>query len=265
MVTIIIPFYKSEKYLKAAIASVLSQSFQKWELLLINDGSKDQSKYIVESFQDSRIKYFEQENRGVAAARNVGLDNMKGDYFCFLDADDVLPPNSLKSRLKVFEKSADILFVDGVVHKMDEGLATVNEKWSPSFYGNPFTDLIKLTGKSFLGLTWLIKRNPKETYRFEEGLTHCEDLFFYLQLTQKGGVYAYTSDVILHYRDNPTSAMKNLKGLEKGYRFIENRIKDWATLDKLDNIIYKYKYRKAMILAYIKQKHISSAFKMLFN
>ena len=145
MISIVFPFFQSDSFLKKAIDSVRNQAFQNWELLLINDGSTDDSKEIALSFQDPRIRYFEQENKGVAAARNVGLANMKGDYFCFLDADDVLPTNSLSSRLLVFEQAPYLNFVDGAVQKMDAVLKKTESVWQPHFQGNPFYELVTHT------------------------------------------------------------------------------------------------------------------------
>lgn len=264
LITIITPFYFSEKYIKDAIESVLQQTYKNWELLLINDGSKDRSKAIAISYSDPRIRYFEQENKGVSAARNVGLASMKGEYFCFLDADDVLPFNSLASRLAVFQSNPITQFVDGIVLKKDSRLTVINQFWQPTFSGNPLNDLICLTGKSFLGLTWLVKRKPNRHYQLKEGLTHGEDLFFYMELARQGGLYAYTDEPILHYRDSPGSAMKNLIGLENGYRFIESQIKNWPEVSKRDLSTFRFRYKKAMFLAYLRNGNWERATKCWF-
>ncbi|MDN4164761.1 glycosyltransferase family 2 protein [Cytophagales bacterium LB-30] len=253
MISIILPFYNSESYISESINSVLSQHYKSWELLLINDGSTDTSKEIALSFRDPRIRYFEQENKGVAAARNVGLAHMKGDYFCFLDADDVLPPNSLASRLLLFEQAPYMSFVDGVVQKVDVCLQQVVSIWRPSLQGTPLEELIRLNGTCFLGLTWLIKRKPGRKYRFKEGLSHGEDLLFFMELAREGGQYAYTEDIILHYRNTPGSAMKNLKGLERGYRSIEQEICQWPEITPNLLRTYKNRWRSFMAKDYIKR------------
>ena len=264
LITIITPFYQSEKYLSQAIQSVLQQTHQNWELLLINDGSTDNSKEIALSFKDDRVKYFEQENKGVSAARNLGLKNMKGEYFCFLDADDSLPKNSLQARIQLFTQNSTLEFVDGVVYKMDELLKSINNIWTPCFNGNPLIDLALLSGNSFFGPSWMIKRRQGKNYYFEEGLTHCEDLYFYMQLAREGGLYAYIAEPILYYRDNPKSAMKNLKGLDKGYRFVAQKIKNWPEVSKDLLSDFNYKYKKAMFLAYLRTKQPINAVKSLF-
>jgi teichuronic acid biosynthesis glycosyltransferase TuaG len=263
LVTIITPFLNAERYLEFSIKSVISQVYGSWELWLIDDGSTDSSDEIAQSFHDSRIKYVKQNNSGIAAARNVGLKNMHGDYFCFLDADDFLPPNSLESRLKVFEKHPEVSFVDGAVRKMGPELKVEYSVWKPSFCGNPLDDLVRLTGKPFFGPSWMIKRHPGVDYRMKEGLTHAEDLLYYMCLARKGGLYGFTEDVILHYRDTPGSAMTNLKGLESGYRYIEKEIRTWPEVSRRAFRTYQYKYRRAMFLAYLRKKQIGNALRSL--
>ena len=93
------PAYNAEKYIAEAIQSVLDQTFQDWELLVIDDGSKDSTAKIVNSFSDPRIVLIQQENGGVSVARNAGLDLAKGKYITFLDADDAIPNYSIRERV----------------------------------------------------------------------------------------------------------------------------------------------------------------------
>ncbi|MCX2743399.1 glycosyltransferase family 2 protein [Mangrovivirga sp. M17] len=264
LVSIITPFYNSEKFLLESIQSVLNQEYDNWELILVNDGSTDRSKEIALSFIDPRIKYFEQSNRGVASARNVGLKVMSGDYFCFLDADDVFTPNSLASRLKIFKENPDLAFVDGVGIKTDLNLNEIDQ-FNPSFRGNPFKELVQLTGSCFFGQTWLIKRDPNHTYEFNSELTHSEDLLFFMELSKNGGLYDFTDEKIFFYRTSPKSAMSNLEGLEHGYRFVYNEIKNWPEVSPEDLKIYNYRYRRAMFLAYLRKLQLLNAFSVVIK
>lgn len=101
MISVIIPIYNTEKYLSRYIESVLNQSYKNFELLLINDGSKDRSGDICDEYakKDNRIKVFHKENGGVSSARNLGLDNAKGDYVCFIDSDDYVGKRYLEIHL----------------------------------------------------------------------------------------------------------------------------------------------------------------------
>lgn len=253
LVSIITPFLNGGKFLSGCIESVLAQTYAHWELLLINDGSIDNSEEIVRSFIDPRIRYFTHENKGVSASRNVGLSEMNGDFFCFLDVDDEFTSSSLKSRLQIFGKDDKIHFVDGVVYKMDAQLNEIRQVWTPSCKGMPLEDLVRLTGNSFFGPSWMIKRKSEITYKFREGLTHLEDLLFYLQLAKEGGEYAYTSETILHYRMHEQSAMRNIDGLVNGYREVYDYLKEQEGLSPDWLQAYRTKVNRILSRSYIRK------------
>ena len=102
-ISVIVPVYNTEKYLHRCIDSILSQTFTDFELLLIDDGSKDSSGAICDEYaaKDNRVRVFHKENGGVSSARNLGLDNAKGDWITFVDSDDWLELLALKSMIEV--------------------------------------------------------------------------------------------------------------------------------------------------------------------
>lgn len=107
--SIVIPVYNSEKYIEECLGSVISQTFKDFEVICINDGSTDASKSLLDEFanKDERVKVYSQENQGVGAARNYGIELAQGKYISFLDSDDILSPNTLKSVYNFFEKHYD--------------------------------------------------------------------------------------------------------------------------------------------------------------
>lgn len=112
-VSIIVPTYNAELFLKETIASVLAQTYQNFELLIIDDGSTDNSKALVDSFADERIQYFYQENHGgPSKARNYGLSVAKGKYIFIFDSDDLMRVDKIELSVAALEahKTADILF-----------------------------------------------------------------------------------------------------------------------------------------------------------
>jgi glycosyltransferase involved in cell wall biosynthesis len=264
LISVIMPVFNAEKFIADAIASVLCQSYPQWELLIVNDGSSDQSEKIIRSFTDDRIRYFVQPNKGVSAARNNGLQHMAGDFFCFLDADDILPEDSLALRLALFEDEA-VHFADGCVDVFDSGMSLKLRTWSPGFKGYPFHRLIRLDGHCFFGPTWMVRVKPGTVCRLDEDLRHGEDLFFYMTIAQQGK-YTYTSSCILHYRKNPGSAMSNLDGLAKGYTALRRKIKTRFKNDIswIDNGILELKTRKIMFLSFLSERKILRAVKYLF-
>lgn len=95
--SVIIPTYNRAHLISKAIQSVIDQQYNNWELLIIDDGSNDNTKIVVSTFNDSRITYFHQTNKGRSAARNLGIELAKGDYICFLDSDDYYFINHLQA------------------------------------------------------------------------------------------------------------------------------------------------------------------------
>ncbi len=114
-ISVIIPFYNSEKYIKICIESIINQSLKDIEIICINDGSTDNSLEIIEqlSLTDSRIKIYSQENKGVSAARNLGLSLSKGKYIYFIDSDDYIKQDTLEKSYNLAEETnSDIIIFD---------------------------------------------------------------------------------------------------------------------------------------------------------
>lgn len=103
--SIIVPIYNCEKYISKTIDSVLGLNFDNFELILVDDGSVDNTSNICLGYSDSRIKYYKKENGGVSSARNFGLSKASGDYIVFLDSDDSLEHNCLDTYLEIMEYS----------------------------------------------------------------------------------------------------------------------------------------------------------------
>jgi teichuronic acid biosynthesis glycosyltransferase TuaG len=260
LVSVIMPAYNAAAYIEEAIQSVLNQTYQNWELLIVNDGSKDDTEAKIKAFEDTRIHYFKQENQGVSAARNLALKNMKGDFFCFLDADDAYPPKSIEARLKVFKESEDIYFVDGTVLKKDADLKETLSVKKHTFVGDPRSALIRLDGSCFFGPSWMIRRDIDRTYQMKVGMTHAEDLFFYISISDKG-IYKSCDEEILYYRVTDSSAMSNLKGLENGYAELYEEVKQIEGVDQEDLNYLKKRIRRIMFRSYLRNLELIKAIK----
>lgn len=125
--SVIIPLYNKEKYIAATIISVLQQSFADFEVVVINDGSTDNSRQIVEGISDTRVRLIDKRNEGVSATRNRGVLEAKGEYVMFLDADDVLLPNAFSEfeRMVQESKGCDVL-VASFMEKDESGNTVKN-------------------------------------------------------------------------------------------------------------------------------------------
>ncbi len=110
LVSVIIPVYNAENFIEQTIQSVLNQTIQDFEIIVSNDGSKDNSGAVIQALQkkDNRIIYISKSNSGVSDTRNMGVENAKGKYLAFLDADDIWKQDNLEKRLAVVKATNKI-------------------------------------------------------------------------------------------------------------------------------------------------------------
>jgi glycosyltransferase involved in cell wall biosynthesis len=121
-ISIIIPVYNAENYLEECLLSISQQTFGDFEILAINDGSTDRSLEILKKYQEKepRLQVISQENKGVSAARNLGLENAQGEYITFVDADDWLHPETLEQYIEIAKKKSDIVISQFLTEKSIE-------------------------------------------------------------------------------------------------------------------------------------------------
>lgn len=122
-ISVIVPIYNAEKYLARCLDSILTQADENVELILINDGSKDKSEEIINTYigrYKAAIKYIKKENSGVANTRNLGLEKATGDYIIFVDSDDYIDKNLFKSLKPYMEKNIDIIKYKAIIETEEE-------------------------------------------------------------------------------------------------------------------------------------------------
>jgi glycosyltransferase involved in cell wall biosynthesis len=219
LVSIVMPVYNGEKYIKEALNSVLAQSYPYWELVIIDDGSTDTTAEIITNINDSRVRYIFQENRGQAFALNHGLEEIKGDYYCSLDADDCMPVDSLHSRVTYLNNHSEC----GAVHadgyfcdeNMNPGMAYTHggaQKSSGDIYG----DLINAT--LFANGTVMIRCDiiRENHLRYDESIVWCQDLDFDIRVAEicDFGYVDYPCQMYRVHSDNMTVSMPTGRRLD---------------------------------------------------
>lgn len=254
--SIIVPVYNAGAYLSKAIESVLDQNYEDWELLLIDDGSTDNSKQICEFYQrqDVRIKTIFKSNEGVSVARNVGIEQAMGEFIVFLDADDWVAKDYLGISNRILDETfADLLILNHSEVKGDYATRgiEISETLCTGVHENK-DELIKFTlelasgdSEKWYGLmrpVWakvfrkkLIEEND---IKFDSQLKYGEDTAFllaYLTVTNK---IAYRNEYLYYYRNNVSSAMNNKKweGSSHGEHYfsvVENTVKNHTTEESL--------------------------------
>ncbi len=183
--SIIIPVYNIEYYLPTCIHSILNQDFKDYELLLINDGSTDNSGKICDTYaaEDGRIKVFHQQNAGVSAARNLGLDRARGEWVCFIDGDDQIEDGSLyKIMQKAKQGNPEIIFAKSY-HFEEQNKLREKYPFDSTFLERKYGGYELITTKFYRRGSvcgGIFKRSffERKQLRFPAGLKNGEDSIF---------------------------------------------------------------------------------------
>lgn len=214
-VTIIVPVYQAEKYIVECVESILNQTFANWELLLIDDGSKDTSGYICDQYanSDSRIRVFHQPNAGVSAARNKGLQEAQGEYILFVDADDWIEKDTLLRTIKAAKRYQQMIVQFGVssFRNMDEVVFSGQSDYSIQLF-----DSLKEYNCFQYGVWgYLIHSSLCKNVTFTKGVRYAEDVEFITKCISQAGSIAVMNLSPYHLRLHSDSAMASLKSYEQ--------------------------------------------------
>ena len=255
MISIIIPIFNAEEFLEDCLNSIKAQTYSDFEVLCVNDGSNDGSEKICKCFSasDSRFIYIRQLNLGVSAARNKGLDEAKGDYVCFVDADDLIAPSFLEMLL-IHASNKDLVICDYTRNYSKLGQGGGVNILSPH---NLIHDIVFEQIKHPNIVCFLYKRNiiEKNRIRFTIGCVRNEDYEFYMRY-----LVACIEQVCLigyigyYYRINNNSAMarmtsKSLTSLEATERIASLLEETGHVVNKeiiIANGVLSFLYRSAV-------------------
>ena len=239
-VSIIIPIYNVSKYLVRCLDSVVTQSFQEIECLLIDDCGKDDSVAIAEQYIQNyqgpiSFKLIHHEhNRGLSAARNTGIDVAKGDYLFFLDSDDAIVPETIEILLKLFEKYPDIDFAQGNILSEDGNISSYGLKTHIPEYSNNREELQRIMLSEITTVAWnrLIRRDfvLKHKLYFPEGY-FTEDMYWGYFITKFLKGAAFTQKGLYIYYINEGSMMTSPANHIKWYK---SRI--WTSIQYLEDM-----------------------------
>ncbi len=281
LISIIMPVFNLSGYISETLESVLSQTYNNFELLVIDDASTDDSRAIIESYQskDNRIKLLSNtHNKGVSGARNTGVDRARGEWLAFLDGDDLWTADSLLLRYKALEKHPDARLVscDLTPFEKDTSLvgpsnATTNEVWN-KYFGNSLKTgellCIEKPLKHFLqaalvhtGTVFVKTDIVKKIGGFDESLCNGEDTQLWLKIAANIKQFVFVPKVLMFYRQRTGSLTKSKRSMfhdaPRAYRDLLN-MPGFEEYNKeiLDNICH---YTKLNSFAYRRNKNYSQA------
>lgn len=226
-ISVIIPAYNAEKTILKTIASVQKQTFQDLEIIVINDGSRDQTLKLLKTIPEPRLKVYSYPNRGVSIARNHGISNATGNYFSFIDADDLWTEDKLEKQLLALQQNPETGVAYSWTVYMIESLENPNNicfisDEKAAFTGNIYS---KLLLKNFIGngSNILARREAIESVgEFEPNLNFCEDWDYYLRLAAKWDFTLVREPQIL-YRKTVGTATCQASIMEQGGLYVINK------------------------------------------
>jgi len=217
LVSVIIPVYNTEKYIEETIDSVLKQTHSNLEIIVIDDGSTDNTSQLVDAIckKESRVKLIKQKNQGVSAARNNGFTFSKGSFIAYLDADDVWETNNIETKLKKFN-SDELL---GLVHSDAQVINNISEKIDRFHHGYEgyLLDNLLLGQKEWIPSpsSILVKREIIESIGgFDSGLSNAADLDFFFKVAEKWKI-GRVPVVTWYYRIHSNNMHSNIRLFEK--------------------------------------------------
>lgn len=230
-VSVVIPSYNSARYLTAAIDSVLAQTYENFEILVVDDGSTDETKDVLKRYENS-IRYLYKPNGGVSSARNHGIENAKGEYLAFLDADDAWLPEKLEKQIIELEKNAG--------RACYAAFTACDEKLNPlrvvqnQRSENALRDL--LVRGNVIGTPSAViieKKLLKEIGGFDLGLSQCADWEMWVRVAAHAEFFGVEESLVL-YREHESNMSRNARLLEKDSLLVLE--KGFAAIDLPDEI-----------------------------
>lgn len=217
LVSIIIPVYNGEKYIKHAIDSALDQTYKNIEVIVINDGSVDKTEEICEQYKD-KIRYFKQENGGVSSALNFGINVMLGTYFSWLSHDDLYSENKIKKQielLELHEYSYKVVYSAGNLMDSNGKIFTKNKSKKNEVI-NSIKFYKKNTNKSPGGCGFLIHHDVfKKVGLFDSDFKYVQDYDMWQRIFLAGYDSLVTAEPLVNYRIHHEQATVRLKDILK--------------------------------------------------
>ncbi|MGM9978893.1 MAG: glycosyltransferase family 2 protein [Clostridium sp.] len=252
LISVIVPVYNVEKYLSKCIQSIINQTYKNLEIILIDDGSQDNSSKLCDeySLKDSRISVIHKKNGGLSSARNVGLSNANGDYITFIDSDDWIDQNMISTLFNIINQEKSDIAVCNYFLAYNEEIQIQKDKIEIKNFSN-IEALKKLYDEKLkivmtIACCKLFKRELFNNINFPDGRIH-EDEFTTYKLLYKAEKISYTNKKFYYYRQRKDSIMNSafnkkkldiIYALEERIKFIKESVNDM----ELYNLVVKGYY-----------------------
>ena len=243
-VSVIIPTYNGEKYIREAIDSVLAQSYEDFEIVVVDDGSADNTKEVLDKYE-AQIKYIYQENQGRSAARNRGVKESTGEYIAFLDADDLWEVDKLMLQMAYFEKNSNLglIYSDALSVRDREVLVPSLFRERRPYAGRCFD---KLLYENFIPTqTVIVKKMVFEAVGgFDESIEVSEDYDLWLKILKKYEI-SYIDKVLARYRLHNNNVSQDIEKMSLAHHniLLKNIHSSKLNIIFKKNIVSKFYYK----------------------
>jgi glycosyltransferase involved in cell wall biosynthesis len=218
LVSIIIPAYNAAPYIGRTILSVTNQLYSNWELIIVNDGSTDDTSHVVQPFLgDSRIHFYDKANTGVSDTRNFGVANSEGKYLCFLDADDVFYPSNLQEKVELLEGTPKLDFVCADVEVINEKDEATGQYFKAKG-GFLLNELLLWEGFNIPGPSCIIisREAFDHIWGWDPDFSTAADQDFFFRVAAKYAI-GYINKPLTAYRVLANSMSRNIQAMEKDH------------------------------------------------
>jgi glycosyltransferase involved in cell wall biosynthesis len=239
-VSVIVPAYNAAVYLPFAIDSVLAQTYANWEIVIVDDGSTDNTRAVVDSYRSKlqdKLQYIYQPNRGLPAARNAGLHAARGEFIALLDADDVWLPQRLERGISILDADSGADLVHARVMRINaQGTITGQLKVEPKYMSGSIARHIYTRRAHIICPTVMFRKSCLQTAGwFDESMqaTEDRDLWFRIALRHK---VAYIDEVLAYYRLSPQAMTTNLDRLLQGQLYFVAKYHKSGAATRLDQL-----------------------------
>jgi glycosyltransferase involved in cell wall biosynthesis len=250
LVSILMPVYNGERFLRQAVESVLAQEYPHWELLFADDGSTDATRSIIVEYADPRIRYLHQPNGGQASALNLGLRHAEGEFITTLDADDWMPPASLAERVAYLQAHPEFgaVYSNGIYCAEDGAtLAHFSDYCLTNVTGDVYDSLI-VSNMFGTGAAVLIRHEhiQRLVLTYDEQIIWCQDWDFYLRLAEQI-TFGYIDTLAVNYRLHASNMTMQMTTERQRKSTIRTRQKVMASsrfehvpVDKVEEFFYSF-------------------------
>ena len=202
IISIIVPAYNAERYLRRCLDSVIAQTYDDLEIILVNDGSSDGTAALAKNYasRDSRIRLIDKPNGGVSSARNTGLECVSSEAFLYVDSDDWVEPNMVERLAKLMDESIDIVFC-GNDAALCPGEIKPQEVIQLEEWDGPRQRLEFMRHERMTGMLWnkLMRTELANGIRFNEATGYGEDAEFLWQILKRSNKMIVTNEVLYHH------------------------------------------------------------------